>query len=373
MSRYWTNKMNDTHRIGWRILLVVCLMALPGCTTSEFHTDGKTSREELLRRRDQAVIRGLRWIARELEPDSNLKETGSDAVSLFLENEATATNPEIKKFAGETANKLAARLVNMFQKHTVPLHGYDFTDYLEFISRKDQLNVDLSSMVRRARDSYQRYETADDLYGTRTSSLESATEDRIYDLMMSAFCVERGNLVYENQFKVEFRLEHIFEYIWSRPFESHSGSSPALAEDHYYLATHIAFILNDYSRLPLCEDDVPWLYEYLRQDFDYLIHTNDIELVGEFVDIFRNLGYTEFNDTMVRKGTEFLLDTQNPDGSWGQFEEDDDAYDRIHYTWCACGGLRVRTLQNGTKYHAFIKKLLPKLKDIRPGTLLDIN
>ena len=60
--------------------------------------------------------------------------------------------------------------------------------------------------------------------------------------------------------------------------------------------------------------------------------------MGEYLDTLRAFGLG-FENRLIRSGFDFLLKTQNPDGSWGDMK-DKDPYGRYHPTWTAIDGLR---------------------------------
>jgi hypothetical protein len=59
--------------------------------------------------------------------------------------------------------------------------------------------------------------------------------------------------------------------------------------------------------------------------------------MGEFLDTLRAFGMTD-RDPEIQQGVQFLLSTQNPDGSWGD-PRGKDIYNRYHSTWTAVDGL----------------------------------
>jgi hypothetical protein len=60
--------------------------------------------------------------------------------------------------------------------------------------------------------------------------------------------------------------------------------------------------------------------------------------MGEYLDSLRAFGLTS-QDPLIRTGFEYLLSSQNPDGSWGD-PQNRNVYGRYHPTWTAIDGLR---------------------------------
>ena len=196
------------------------------------------------------------------------------------------------------------------------------------------------------------------------SNLRGASEDTIYEILMGAYSLEKANAVYGDRFKVAFRLKDILLFLKSKsltPYGEYGDTGNQLAQDHAYLATHMAYVLNNYGRLRLSEMDAPFLFRYLRDNYDVVLALEDIELVGEFIDVFRSMGFNSATDAMVRSGTRFLLQAQNEDGSWGRWWEEEDPYDAVHYTWCAMAGLRDRTFLQDTPYSRRVQRILEQV------------
>jgi len=60
--------------------------------------------------------------------------------------------------------------------------------------------------------------------------------------------------------------------------------------------------------------------------------------LGEYVDSLRAFGVT-YSDPELRRATEYLLSSQNSDGSWGD-PKDSDFYSRYHTTWTGQGAIQ---------------------------------
>ncbi|HMH43906.1 MAG TPA: hypothetical protein VK557_10520 [Pyrinomonadaceae bacterium] len=108
--------------------------------------------------------------------------------------------------------------------------------------------------------------------------------------------------------------------------------------DATYAVTHLVYTLNRYSCYRLLPRWLSAEYWFLKQNLTKAIIMGDPEIMGEFLDSLKSFGMTE-NHPLIRKGTNYLLATQNPDGSWGDMEADD-IYERYHPTWTAVDGLR---------------------------------
>mmetsp|Transcript_21779 Transcript_21779/g.51732 ORF Transcript_21779/g.51732 Transcript_21779/m.51732 type:complete len:124 (+) Transcript_21779:119-490(+) len=81
----------------------------------------------------------------------------------------------------------------------------------------------------------------------------------------------------------------------------------------------------------------------------------DVDGVGEIADLLRGLGLSETTDKMVCTCTDWLLATQQEDGSWpvwfnaGDSSDKHDYYDRMHSTWVCTQALRDRDFKVNEK------------------------
>ncbi len=108
--------------------------------------------------------------------------------------------------------------------------------------------------------------------------------------------------------------------------------------DTVYAVTHVVYTLNEYTLYQLSPACLPQEFAFLVESLPQAIAGNDPETMGEFLDALRSFGLG-YAHPAVRAGTEWLLECQNPDGSW-----DDpawpDIYGRYHPTWTVIDGLR---------------------------------
>lgn len=118
--------------------------------------------------------------------------------------------------------------------------------------------------------------------------------------------------------------------------------------DTAYLATHIAYIPTGYGRHPIYIADAPWLYRFLRENFYPVLQMGELDLVAEFVDLFRQYGCTEQNDLQLRDGTRYLLRLFHSAGDrWMTYREPNEPantgdYNEVHKAWTGISAVRVR-------------------------------
>ena len=105
-----------------------------------------------------------------------------------------------------------------------------------------------------------------------------------------------------------------------------------------YAVTHVVYTLNGYSTYRLSPRWLLEEYEFLKGSLDDVIKLGDTDAAGEVLDSLKSFGLSD-RHPLISRGVEFLLATQNADGSWGDVGAED-VYDRYHPTLTAVNGLR---------------------------------
>jgi hypothetical protein len=123
-----------------------------------------------------------------------------------------------------------------------------------------------------------------------------------------------------------------------RPYVDPMGSVSTNVADVAYAVTHVVYTLCDYGRYGLSASWLPWEYAFLRSHVDVALSIDDPDVVGELTDSLRAFGVGD-RDPQVQQAFEYLLSTQNADGSWGVWDADS-VYTGFHATWAAIDGLR---------------------------------
>jgi len=137
-----------------------------------------------------------------------------------------------------------------------------------------------------------------------------------------------------------------------RPYPA-ASEDEASFDDVSYAVTHVVYTLNDYHRYRLSRSWLPQEFNYLKTNIAQAESFDNGELTGEFMDALRAFGEDD-GSPEIRTAMDYLLSTQNPDGSWGSMD-DSDMYTRYHSTWTAIDGLRQYA------FHA-TRLRLPRLK-----------
>ncbi len=132
-----------------------------------------------------------------------------------------------------------------------------------------------------------------------------------------------------------------------------------------YAVTHIIYALNDYGIYRLRKEWLPAEFDFLVTHLLLNIEWNDPETLGEFMDTLKSFGPAG-TEELIRKGEEFLLARQNPDGSWGDPKEKD-VYIRYHSTWTAIGGLMdFALIKEGVSFPEALRRAAPSTAFSKP-------
>ena len=131
-----------------------------------------------------------------------------------------------------------------------------------------------------------------------------------------------------------------------RPYPTYDADDP---EFYWaiYTVTHVVYTLNDYSFYRLSPRWLPDEYAFLKVNLRHVIEMEDAESMGELLDTLKAFGLSN-DHALIVEGQNFLLASQNSDGSWGDTSADD-IYQRYHPTWTAVDGLREYAWPGGLR------------------------
>jgi hypothetical protein len=309
------------------------------------------------RDRARAVTRGLRFIYETALDERNFAEYGSDYLWCFYTISASVADPAVRREARRMGVELARRRRST---HRELPHGADAQLLADYVFGHDAAaslglpDPALAAELRRAaarftaRD-FLRFDPAreppppdvpDDCRVDQTPHERGAThcrtcgrplrmrtrQDVWYDALITAYTFERAGVPCGASYEEVFRLLPTL-----RPYPPPRGPHGREFIDTAYALTHVVYTLNDYGQLSLSRHWLPREFAFLRAALPEAIRLRDADMLGELIDSLRAFGLDE-RDEGVRAGVEYLLANQNPDGSWGDPNEQD-IYLRYHPTW----------------------------------------
>jgi len=315
--------------------------------------------------RDRAIQRGLNFIyysiARKPEP---FHEWGHDLLSCFYNIWATSSNPELSAMAYRMGRERAIEWRRVNPPPTDKTRADDVS-YLVFgTDAAERLGVPDAHMRAALREAAARFSAFDfmlfdpvrepppadlpeqcprcGLQNARGltvcarcgAALKMRDRYDLYqDALISTYTGDRAGIVLGAHYR------DVLKWLPAmRPYPQRTPDN----YDHYYAgvytATHVVYTYNDYSQELLSRDCFPEEFEHLQRNLREAIADKDPETMGEFLDSLRAFKLT-FRDRTIQIGVEYVLSSQNRDGSWGDVT-DPDPYARYHPTWTAIDGLR---------------------------------
>lgn len=322
-------------------------------------TCSKRQCAKLAKRKEQAVLKGMAWMSRALESQNSLVNLGTDAASIF-EGGMTARSATVRNLANSLARYQASRLLPISLKRPID-DRWTLFEALWLLAEADNLRIPNEELLASASKQLAAYPTGNALYDVDVDRLDAAPEGNVFGLLVDSWTLEKALLAFPKLPHPSYGLGDVLRFVLKRHyvgFDEDPDPKKTLFQDHAYLATHVVYVLSDFSRTKVSPRDLGPVYGYLRAQSAAVIRYGDPELIAEFVDVFRILGFDESNDPMICQGTRILLKRQHDDGSWGDTEADD-AYDAIHPTWVIVDALRDRIFLDETPYSRFLKSLGP--------------
>jgi len=150
-------------------------------------------------------------------------------------------------------------------------------------------------------------------------------------------------------------MASLYQYLDGYPYPS-VGEGGLTREsagfiENAFVATHAFWFMSGLERYRLDPNRSAKLFRYLRQNFYAALELGNLDLLGEFLDGFRELNCTEVNDAQTRDGTVFLLDLYNrSDGQWAHVPDFNQVnklteYLRFHKALVAYFGLHTRRVE----------------------------
>jgi hypothetical protein len=313
--------------------------------------------------RARAIERGLRFIYQTACEPTNFESYGFDYLGCFHGIASTSKDLKLRR----TAREMGKERARLWRRHNpkVPRNAgaEDLVNLVFGSYAADSLGIRDDQIKRELRVTTRKF-TAQDYFGF-DPAVEPPAQDVSEEcvcgtqnergsmrcrkckrrlIMMSRYTVWQDALIRSyigERYGVRLGARYADALKWlafMRPYPKADGCENSDYDGALYAVTHITYTLNAYSCYRLSARWLPFEYSFLKQNLTQAIALDDPESMGEFLDCLKSFGLTE-NHSLIRKGVDYLLEAQNPDGSWGEMEVDD-IYERYHPTWTAIDGLR---------------------------------
>lgn len=365
------HRMRGTPRSRKRLALALAIVFLLVLFPSQVDSGARplwSGSHYTQRDRDLAVERGLQFIYKLASNPEYFSRWGPDLMFCFYTISSTAKNPKLR----EMALTMGQERARQWRRDHIAVPTDDPDDLASFVNGAHNTDLLLgghnSKLKTRVTEAARRF-SADDFLGfdPRIEPPPSNIPERCpkcnhRNPRGRQVCQKCGTaLTFRNRYDVW--LDSLIKTYQGDAYGVTLGASysdalhwintmrpyPAASDDESsfddvsYAVTHVVYTLNDYHRYRLSPSWLPQEFDYLKTNIAQAERFEDGELTGEFMDALRAFGEDD-GSPEIRAAMEYLLSTQNPDGSWGD-TDDSDMYTRYHSTWTAIDGLRQYTFQ----------------------------
>ncbi|MGI8918491.1 MAG: DUF6895 family protein [Pyrinomonadaceae bacterium] len=309
-----------------------------------------------------SIKRGLDFIYRMANTAEGFDSYGSMMICCFALIGATSRDPGLRQLTRSRARKLNHRWRRahpVVPPDATPSLMLDFIMVSYALSRISVRDVALNSQIHAAAEQF----SIQDLLG-----FDPASEPPVKDLPYPCGCGFRNQRARTFCKNCKRRLEIQSSYrVWMEAIANTyvGGRCGLLSKTHYldvlkwlpsmrpyplededveflrdaiYAVTHIVYSLNDYGTYRLSPRWLAREFAFLKANVARACERKDAEVLGELLDSLKALGL-DGSHPLIRRGTRYLLASQNKDGSWGDPDEED-VGTRCHTTWTAIDGLR---------------------------------
>ena len=283
-------------------------------------------------------MRGLRFIHRNSLDGENFEDWAGDYLWCFYCVSSTSGDAELRELARELGAQCARRW--MASQDALPelSDADEVAYYVSLLHVSSLLGIDKPPLRRHVQQGIRRFTAPAYLgFDPRREAPPALPGRSRWDVWCDALV-----LTYTGEgFGVPLGAEYADVLRWlpeMRPYRGAEGGLNPEFRDIVFAITHLVYTLNDYCWYRLSPAWLPAEFEFLRSNLKEPLARGDAELLGEFMDSLRSFGVAE-SDPAFSSGVEYLLSSQNRDGSWGDANEPD-AHTRYHTAWTAIDALR---------------------------------
>jgi hypothetical protein len=284
--------------------------------------------------RDRAQWRGLYFLYAIARRPAAFQDWGEDLLSAFVNIATTNADRRISDLALRMGRERAYEWRRQHPGVPADANADDVADLVYGSDAADSLGVPDARFHQALRSAASRFTVADFL-GFDPKREPPPARDRysvFQDALISAYTFDHSG--------IPMGAHHSDVLRWlpaMHPYPTRRAGSDAYY-DAIYTVTHIVYTDNGYNRNRIAPECFAEEFAYLNSNLNQAIADRDPETLGEYLDSLQAFGLT-WSDQRIRRAIEYLLASQNPDGSWGDPREAD-VYVRYHSTWTALNGIQ---------------------------------
>jgi hypothetical protein len=343
------------------VTITVFLILLAGCASrfasSPIRSAPARCANDLLPEREHAASRGLDWLEAFLDDDRHLADLGSDAVEIFLEAGMSAPSAALRQRCLTAANRYAAKLLPSYLREGALQDHGNLANAWILVARSEELKLPLDELIVKLAARMQSITTFPEEYDVNAADAATVPVPDLTMFVVHSYLLEKLRTV-RPEIRSLLQFREVLARLNDDAFWPGATEDEDFPVEHGYIATHVYYALNDYGRLPVSPRDAPAAWDFMRRELTHALAEDEMELVAEFIDVFRSAGLSESNDQEMCTATQQLLAAQNADGSWGTSTANEESYDAVHPTWTAVDALRARVFLSGTKFDRHRRALI---------------
>jgi hypothetical protein len=319
-------------------ILLLCVIVAAGTANA--------SQPDKLDGRRAAIDRAMNFVYATAADDENLSKFGNDILWCFYSISHTSRDPHLRTEAARMGRNVAQRW-RALHRHVPPdATALDIYAMVQGTYAADRLGLPHPQLKRELSKAAARFTSKDYLGFDAEHEAPRSDDPQRYDVFTDALIRSYFGDVAGIPLGAHYR--DVLQ--WLPRFHPYEGDDDDLQFDSFYTTTHVIYTLNRYHERRISPSLLPKEFEFLRHSLDEAIEDEDPEMVGEALDCLKAAGFE--NDTLVKKGMEYLISAQRADGAWTG--DADDLYTEYHSAWTAIDGLR------DYRYHGTVRKLPAK-------------
>src|SRR5215813_11671659 len=295
-----------------------------------------------IRKRDEAIQRGLDFIYRFGSKAANFEDYGTLMICCFALAGATSRNQKLRKHSRKIAKQLGRRWKNARRIRRVSANSFLNSIQVQYaLGRIGERDAGLEHEIKDLSEKFSARDLLgfDPLHEPPPDDLPYACDCGLENQRGRKFCKRcRRKLLIKTRYRawmdalantyVAERCGTIYGAQYTsvlswlpkmRPYPIANTDDDEIDEvlsDAIYAVTHVVYTLNDYGTYKLSPGWLPQEFAFLKANVEVMCAEQDAEVSGELLDSLRAFGLRATH-ALIARGTDYLLANQNDDGSWG--------------------------------------------------------